>query len=78
MKDKQFKKVYKISMRKHQGGVSDKDMPAYIRTGSPALRSSLRAINRNRKKFNQMNGPQKAESRNRGYEFLQSFFARCQ
>lgn len=76
-KDRQFRKVYKISMRKNQGGVSDANMAAFISTGNPALRNSLRAQNRNPKKHNRMNDAHRAEQRNRGFEFIQRFVSRA-
>jgi len=75
---RKFKKVCKILDRKHQGGVSDKDIPAFINSnGNPILRKSLRAQNRNKSVNASMNCPAKALRMNLGYYKIQRFILRA-
>jgi len=75
---RKFKKACKILDRKHQGGVSDKDIPAFLNSnGSSLLRKSLRANNRNRATNERMNSKDRAIKMNRGYDFIMAFIKRA-
>lgn len=74
---RKFKKLSKILDRKHQGGLSNKDIPAFINSdGDPSLRKSLRSANRN-KPAQKLNSKDRAEKMNRGYNFIMAFVKRA-